>query len=90
MLFFVHTEEAMAAAAEAPGSREALPPLFVRRASLKQPQLPPDLQWEGAACGLVDWRASLLLNIVLQTGFCLVRTWAGLPGELVSMVCSDS
>ncbi|GAB4820146.1 hypothetical protein N2152v2_007192 [Parachlorella kessleri] len=58
-------------------------PLFVRR---RAQQLPAELQWGGARSGDVDWRGSVLLNLVLQTGYWLsVATcrYADLP-ELVS------
>eukprot|EP00887_Chlorella_sp_A99_P007371 scaffold2.g7371.t1 len=69
LLFFVYTEEELAAAARQ--GAEAPPPLFVRRASAKQLALPADLAWGGPGAAAVDWRASVLLNAALQTGFCL-------------------
>jgi hypothetical protein len=69
LLFFVSLENAPDAAPPARGSSGGgSSPLFVRR---RAAQLPAELQWGGARSGGVDWCASVLLNLVLQTGYCL-------------------
>lgn len=85
LLFFVP-----AAGGEEGGGRRR-PPLLVRR---RARQLPAELGVGGAGAAGVDWRASVLLNLVLQTGYCLAVatcrwgcSWCGLVqglGWLVS------
>ena len=80
LLFFVRSQAAgqgAAAPAGSPGAVGAGGPLFVRR---RGPALPPELAVGGARSAEVDWHASVLLNIALQTGYRLaVATcrWAG-------------
>ncbi|KAI3430577.1 hypothetical protein D9Q98_005170 [Chlorella vulgaris] len=81
MLFFVYTDEAAAA------NRSRL---TVRRRQSKQPSLPPDLRGPvaeadpgGSKAAQVDWRASVLLMVVLQSAYRLSVVTAA-DAELLS------
>ena len=91
MLFFVYTDEAAAAARTR---------LFVRRRQAKALALPADLAAAGtgagagsaaagAAASKVDWRASVLLMVVLQTGYRLSVVTAADP-ELLSAALEEA
>lgn len=91
LLFFVYTDEAAAAARTR---------LFVRRRQARAAALPPDLRPAqggagpgggadaGALAARVDWRASLLLMVVLQTAYRLSLV-AAADAELLNALLED-